>query len=227
MRFGLIRVMNQIAWDLFFVAKGDSSQYGEEALIISTVNHFGSKTYLEIGAHQPIKCSNSWKLYKKGWRGLCIDPQENFKINWKIFRPRDIFLTVAISPIESDFVRFFDFERRVNLVSTIDPVFAEEWIANGFECSERLVPALTPKQVLEKFQLEFKCEPDLIMIDVEGMDYLLLEEFLKIIKSTRWILFEDHKKIPLDFLSPDFAVSGRAGPSVLVSRLPNHTSDRD
>jgi hypothetical protein len=128
--------MNQIAWDLFFVAKGDSSQYGEEALIKSTVNHFGSKTYLEIGAHQPIKCSNSWKLYKKGWRGLCVDPQENFKINWRIFRPKDIFLPVAISPVESDFVRFFDFERRVNLVSTIDPVFAEEWLAMEGGCAE-------------------------------------------------------------------------------------------
>ena len=220
MRFGLFRVMNQIAWDLIFVAKGDSSQYGEEALLRSTINDFGSKTYLEIGAHQPIKCSNSWKLYRKGWRGLCVDPQENFNINWRIFRPRDIFLPVAITPEESDFVRFFDFERRVNLVSTIDPVFAQEWIEDGFECRERLVPALTPKQVLQKFDLEFGCEPDLIMIDVEGMDYLLLEEFLNIVKSTRWILFEDHKKISLNFISPTFNVSGRAGPSVLISRVP-------
>lgn len=218
MRLAFFRIANQIAWDLVFIFRGDASQYGEEELIHATIGDVGPKTYLEIGAHQPIKCSNTWKLYRKGWRGLCIDPQEDFRFNWKLFRPKDNFFSIAVTPNEIKFVQFFDFERRVNLVSTIDPVFAEEWTRKGFRCRERYVPAKTPIQILADFEEIYGCEPDFIMIDVEGLDYLLLEEFLKIVKSTRWILFEDHKKINLDFISPEFAVAGRAGPSVLLVR---------
>ena len=124
MRIGLFRIASQIVWDLIFLFRGDASQYGEEALILSEVGGLGKGTYLEIGAHQPIKCSNTWKLYRKGWRGLCVDPQESFKLNWRLFRPRDSFFPIAITPTEMNSVKFFDFERRVNLVSTIDPVFA-------------------------------------------------------------------------------------------------------
>lgn len=30
--------------------------------------------YIDIGASDPVDCSNTWPFYKRGWRGLLIDP---------------------------------------------------------------------------------------------------------------------------------------------------------
>ena len=48
--------------------------------------------YIDIGAGSPIEASNSYLFYKRGWRGICVDPIAiNEKLH-KVFRPRDKFL---------------------------------------------------------------------------------------------------------------------------------------
>ena len=213
-----VLIISQFHWDFIFLIRKDSSQYGEQQLLQSHLPTAVPLLYLEIGAHQPIKCSNTWNLYQKGWRGICVDPQRLFALNWKIFRPKDEFLAVAISVEESRFATFYDFERKVNLVSTMDPEFASVWREKGYSFTAKQVPALSPEDLVERYVKTFGREPHLLLLDVEGLDYALLSRFLKKLQITQWILYEDHKELPLSSFTEKWVELGRAGPSVLISR---------
>jgi hypothetical protein len=213
-----VLIISQFIWDFLFLIRKDSSQYGEQQLLHTHLPTTIPLLYLEIGAHQPIKCSNTWNLYQNGWRGICVDPQRLFALNWKFFRPKDEFLPVAISVEESRFATFYDFERKVNLVSTMDPEFASVWSEKGYSFATKQVPALSPEEIVERYVKTFGREPHLLLLDVEGLDYALLQRFLRILEITQWILYEDHKKIALNSFTENWVELGRAGPSVLISR---------
>lgn len=48
------------------------SQYEEDKILQDLLP--GPGIYVDIGAHRPKECSNTWKLYQRGWRGLLIEP---------------------------------------------------------------------------------------------------------------------------------------------------------
>ena len=33
----------------------------------------GGGTYVDIGAGEPVQCSNTWAFYERGWRGLLVE----------------------------------------------------------------------------------------------------------------------------------------------------------
>ncbi len=54
-------------------------------------------TYIDIGAYHPIKGSLTYKLHKRGWRGINIDISKTSIDLFKISRPEDININCAIS----------------------------------------------------------------------------------------------------------------------------------
>ncbi len=58
-------------------------------------NHRGF--YVDVGCYHPVKDNNTWLMYKKGWSGINIDLEE-IKIDaFKLRRPRDINIHMAVS----------------------------------------------------------------------------------------------------------------------------------
>ena len=69
----------------------DFSQLGEEKVIDNIVfrlskNFKFQKRYIDIGCYDPIKFSNTFKLYQKGWSGIVIEPNKIKTRNWKKIR---------------------------------------------------------------------------------------------------------------------------------------------
>ncbi len=52
--------------------------------------------YVDIGCGQPHVISNTYLFYTFGWRGLCIDANDEHAPAWATHRPRDIFVCQAI-----------------------------------------------------------------------------------------------------------------------------------
>jgi len=51
------------------------SQDNEDLLLIPLMEPCPSgSTYVDVGVYGPEDCSNTWKLYQQGWRGLLIEP---------------------------------------------------------------------------------------------------------------------------------------------------------
>ena len=79
----------------------DFSQFGEEKVLLNILQRISSKkklnnTYIDIGGFDPIKFSNTYKLYQKNWSGLIIEPNKDKAKNWKKIRPRDHIVNSAV-----------------------------------------------------------------------------------------------------------------------------------
>lgn len=52
--------------------------------------------YIDVGSANARYNSSTYLLYKNGWRGICIDPCQDFNENYKLYRPEDKLLNIAI-----------------------------------------------------------------------------------------------------------------------------------
>jgi hypothetical protein len=92
----LIRLFGVYAPSILW-KKSTHSQAGEDIALGNLFNNSNSGTYIDIGCHHPFRNSNTYLLYKMGWKGICIDPAQNIAKFFAIWRPRDTFINVAIS----------------------------------------------------------------------------------------------------------------------------------
>ncbi len=147
------------------------SQHGEDLLFLAIFEQFGvlSPNYLDIGANDPIGCSNTALLYSRGARGVNIDASPDVIGKFNEARPDDLNLNIGVGGAPGT-MTFFRAEptggrnsfKRETMVSANIPIL-----------DEIEVPVLTLDDVIEKY-CHGKC-PDLVSIDAEGLDYEILE----------------------------------------------------
>ncbi|MFM0497616.1 FkbM family methyltransferase [Paraburkholderia caledonica] len=146
------------------------SQFGEDAVLREIISPACSKgVYVDVGAYHPIKFSNTYALYKRGWRGINID-MDPIKIEaFRLARASDTNVCAAISS-EKAVKNVYNFSN-YGLTSTLDPEVA----ANGTATptSVRSVETTTLDDVLEHSRYSDH-EIDLLSIDAEGHDYQVL-----------------------------------------------------
>ena len=76
------------------------SQGGEDAIVWNTfayMTSIRSGSYLDIGAYHPFKHSNTYLLYKAGWKGFNIDPRPGSKALFDRYRKRDINIEAGVA----------------------------------------------------------------------------------------------------------------------------------
>lgn len=64
--------------------------------------------FVDIGAHHPLRFSNTYKFYQNGWRGINVDPLPGIKKAFDKVRSRDINLELGISSANS-YLNFYMF----------------------------------------------------------------------------------------------------------------------
>ncbi|NBR70655.1 MAG: hypothetical protein EBT75_00930 [Proteobacteria bacterium] len=70
------------------------SQTGEDGILNYLVPATGF--YIDVGAHHPLRYSNTHMLYRRGWRGINIEPTPGAKKLFDLHRPEDLNLEVAV-----------------------------------------------------------------------------------------------------------------------------------
>ncbi len=164
------------------------SQTGEEKIINYYLGNIQNGFYVEVGANHPIKISNTFNLYIKGWEGICIDPNQNLVKLFKKIRPKDIVVEAAISNIEKE-IEFFEFES--DEISTIDENHKIEWEKSRKIINTRLIKTRTLNSVLSEFNINAK-KIDLLSIDVEGNDFNVLKSIDLNFYRPKLIIVEIH-----------------------------------
>lgn len=150
------------------------SQHGEDIDILSLFPRDFRGRYLDIGASHPIRISNTYLLYRHGWRGVAIEPLPTFRLQWKLFRPEDVFVNVAIG-CESGTATFY--ELWPSVLSTMCEKIAHEQIRSGKArlIGTRAIRVVTPTQLIE--EICDGAETDFLSMDIEGSDALALACF--------------------------------------------------
>jgi hypothetical protein len=84
---------------LYPYSKISYSQNGEDLIIKDLFARTGinKPTYLDVGANDPFYISNTYLLYTKGSKGVCVEPNPKLFKKLKRKRPRDICIQSGIA----------------------------------------------------------------------------------------------------------------------------------
>lgn len=150
------------------------SQAGEDAVINFLLWQTGLQkpTYLELGVFHPWNGSNTFKFYLRGATGVLVEADPSLISEIKKARPRDIVLNFGVNFTGEKEADFFIFEEKS--ISTFDAEEAAVRESHGNKLTSRVkVPLKNINQIIsENFT---KC-PDILSIDIEGLDYQVLSQ---------------------------------------------------
>lgn len=145
------------------------SQAGEDRLLDRLMGQKSSGFYVDIGAHDPIRLSNTKRFYDRGWTGINIEPNPDWHQLFVEQRPRDINLCCGAGGA-METLTYYEMEQRA--LSTFDPqqVAVAEKIGGSVKKTHEI-----PVQTLENIFSEHIQQPiDFLSIDIEGLEYKAL-----------------------------------------------------
>jgi len=164
-----------------FVYRGNISysQNGEDLSINRIFENVQDGFYVDIGAHHPMRFSNTYLFYQKGWSGINIDAQPGSMRLFKKMRPRDINIEVGVGT-SSEEMLFYQFNE--SALNTFNLLEANSKVSEKYMHNEgRLVKIRRLDSILKESMPQEK-EIDFMSIDVEGNE-------LDILLSNDWDLF--------------------------------------
>lgn len=160
-------------WHLFSsqLLRNSYSQYGEDLVIDKLLGYKQIGFYADVGAYDPHRFSNTKRFYRRGWRGINIEP--NFSAYQKFVkaRPRDINLNLGVGekPGKLTFYKFFPDTR-----STFSREEATKNKQRGCKVVSKLkVKIDTLANILSKYAANEVI--DFFSIDTEGFDMIVLQ----------------------------------------------------
>ncbi len=160
-----------------------------------------SGTFVDVGAHHPMRFSNTLCFYKRGWSGINIEPNPEMIELFKILRKRDINIQCGISAKE-DRLTYIQFDDPA--LNTFDRQLADERVKQTPYkiIGEKEIPVRQLKDVLEQ-HLSPGQAIDFLTIDAEGYD-------LTVLKSNDWEKYRPKFILAEELESNDLG-GGKAG----------------
>jgi len=149
------------------------AQHGDDLVIRAVFDNLGidNPSYLDIGAHHPTNISNTKLFYDAGSRGINVEANPYLFAQFMVDRPQDINLNFGVGK-ESGFLDFYMVDEYSGR-NSFDHATVEAFVADNpqFKIHEiRTLPVMTVAQVLSN-----RTVPDFLTIDVEGLDYDILQ----------------------------------------------------
>jgi len=143
--------------------------------------------YVEVGAFHPVSISNTYLFYRKGWRGIVIEPVPEVVQLFRLRRPGDVVVECAVSNEEGE--RSFDImpageTNRLNGESTSELAKAP---LRSIQVRCRKLASILDEHLPAGKTIDF------LSIDTEGHD-------LKVLQSNDWLRYRPRLLAVEDFL---------------------------
>ncbi|MCE0483871.1 MAG: FkbM family methyltransferase [Methylacidiphilales bacterium] len=209
------KLLTPLLWDYtsaeFQCGSLTFSQFGEDVMMRYLFDNDYRGFYVDVGAFHPMHLSNTYALYRQGWRGMAIDANPDCGELYARFRPKDKFIHSAVGT-ESGTVEMAMF-KEATFNCTADQI---DQVPEDVRQHLRLVKT-NIQPLSEIFAAEKVGKVDLLSVDCEGND-------LKVLQSNDWgrwkpsvICVEDHEddwqesEITLYLVSQGYRLRYRSG----------------
>ena len=170
------------------INKNFYSQFGEDKILNELIpNNFTNGFYVDVGCFHPKKYSNTYILFRRGWRGINIDMEKDKIAAFNLARPSDHNFLGAISD-KIEKVKLYR-NQKYGVSSTINKNF----IKNEDIIDDDYIQTTTLNRVLETSPFKGK-KIDLLNIDTEGNDLKVLKSLNFDIYNPSIIIVETHLK---------------------------------
>ncbi len=161
------------------------SQFGEDLIVREFFEQRSDGFFMEVGANDPVKFSQTWLLERCGWTGLLVEPLADRCARLRSGRPRSRVHQVAVgAPAQRG---------PMELQVPPDDMFASL-------CPRDKAPTAVKTETVQVKTLDdvlaSEGDPvvDFISIDVEGLELEVLQGFALTRHRPRLLLMEDHLK---------------------------------
>jgi FkbM family methyltransferase len=156
------------------------AQEGEDRVLARAFDGQSAGFYVEVGAHDPRRFSNTYAFYRRGWRGITIEPDPAAAAAFARLRPRDIHLQIGIAEAPGSLVYHRFDEPALN---TFDAgVAARRGAAGRFRALEPATIAVDTLAAVLDRHLPRGQAIDFLSVDAEGYD-------LQVLRSGDWERF--------------------------------------
>lgn len=153
------------------------AQQGEDLVLQAVFEQLGiaRPRYLDIGAFHPSIGSNTFLFYVRGSRGVLVEPNPFMAELLRKARPDDVVLDVGVSVDDSTEADYYVLRDRPQL-NTFSREQADRYVAEAGPGTIEKVVRMPLRAVDEILAEHFAAAPpDLVSIDVEGLDLPLLQ----------------------------------------------------
>jgi FkbM family methyltransferase len=152
------------------------AQQGEDLVLYNLLCHdlqIPSPSYLDIGAGDPVLSNNTYALYLTGCRGVLVEPNPALVRKLKAVRPNDIVIGCGVGLKEAADADYYVIRGRWPLNTFSPETVAEYRAQSAVDPVERVLrmPLVPINRLMADF---FTGAPDLLSIDIEGLDLAVL-----------------------------------------------------
>ncbi len=153
------------------------AQEGEDLILDRFLENREKGFYIDIGAYHPIRFSNTYRFYLRGWRGINIDAMPGCMDNFKKIRPRDINLEIPVSE-KNQILKYYIFSETA--FNTFSENVAKKHIElhNATKIQETELHSMPLYEILNNYMPQ-NTLIDFMTIDIEGLE-------LPVLKSNDW-----------------------------------------
>lgn len=154
----------------FRYSKKSYAKTGEDLLIASALQFLGIKnpSYIDVGTWHPIRSNNTYYLYKRGNRGILVEPNPDMAAVIRSKRPKDVLLNMGVSPTEGA-MQYYVLTGSQN--NTFSKKHADTQVEKRGQHIKRIitVPTVTLSSLLGRYPC------DVLSLDAEELDLDILK----------------------------------------------------
>jgi len=151
---------------------GSFSQFGEDLVLDALLGCPSDGVYVDVGANDPEVLSNTQRFYRRGWRGINVEPNTALCDEFVRQRPEDVNLNIGIAS-EVGMLTFYRMEP--STLSTFDPSAVKDNLAHpGARLAEQVEVAVEPLSQVFREHLGGRTI-DFLSVDTEGLDLAVLQ----------------------------------------------------
>ena len=143
------------------------AQNGEDVVLMRAFGYLPEGRYVDVGANDATHFSISYAFYLRGWRGITVEPAEEFAAGHRDLRPDDTLVQVAATDADVASIVLHTIAG-TGLSTTVDEI-AVGHTGHGWSVTDVEVPARRLDRILD--DAGFADAPiHFVTVDVEGAE---------------------------------------------------------